>query len=40
MSCGICAGNFNVKEKIAVGIISNMYDIVDTQMHSDRILRP
>ncbi|HEM49551.1 MAG TPA: sulfurtransferase-like selenium metabolism protein YedF, partial [Caldithrix sp.] len=30
LACGTCLGHFNLKEQIAIGKISNMYDISDT----------
>lgn len=30
LSCGICLNYYNLKEKLAVGQIGNMYDIVDS----------
>lgn len=40
MTCGLCADYYKIKEKVAVGIISNMYEIVETQMQSDKIIKP
>jgi len=38
--CGTCANYFNLTEKIAVGIVSNMYDIADTLSTAGRIVQP
>lgn len=40
MTCGLCADYYKIKEKLGVGIISNMYEIVDTQMQSQKIIKP
>ncbi|MBN2402968.1 MAG: sulfurtransferase-like selenium metabolism protein YedF [Spirochaetes bacterium] len=38
--CGTCANFFNIKEKVAAGIVSNMYDIADTLSRAGRIVQP
>jgi selenium metabolism protein YedF len=38
--CGTCLNYFEIKEKLAAGIISNMYDIVDTMSRAGRLLAP
>ncbi|HON77870.1 MAG TPA: sulfurtransferase-like selenium metabolism protein YedF [Spirochaetota bacterium] len=38
--CGTCANFFNIKDDIAVGIISNMYDIAGTMSRAGRIVMP
>lgn len=40
LSCGTCLGFYGLKEKLAIGSVSNMYEIVEKQMNADRILRP
>ena len=40
MTCGTCLDYYGIKDKLGVGIISNMYDIVSTQMNAGTILRP
>lgn len=40
MTCGLCADYYKIKEKLGVGIISNMYEIVETQMQSQKIIKP
>ena len=40
MTCGTCLDYYGLKEKIQVGIISNMYDIVEAQMSASMIIRP
>jgi selenium metabolism protein YedF len=38
--CGTCVNYFNLADQIAVGHISNMYDIVETMAGAARLLRP
>ena len=40
MTCGLCADYYKIKEKLGVGVISNMYEIVETQMESQKITKP
>jgi len=40
MTCGLCADYYKIKEKLGVGVISNMYEIVETQMESQKIIKP
>ena len=40
MTCGTCLDYYGIKEKLQVGIISNMYDIVEAQMSASLIIRP
>lgn len=40
MTCGTCLDFYGLKEKLQVGIISNMYDIVEAQMNASLIIRP
>ena len=39
MTCGVCAGHFGLKEKIQAGIISNMYEIVETMNAASKGVR-
>ena len=39
-TCGLCADYYKIKEKLGVGVISNMYEIVETQMESQKIIKP
>lgn len=36
--CGTCLDFYNIKDKIAVGEISNMYSIVETMNASDKVI--
>ncbi len=36
--CGTCVGHFNLKEKVAVGEISNMYTISETLLRAGKVI--
>jgi len=38
--CGTCLNHFGIKEKLAVGSVSNMYAIIETLSKAGRIIRP
>ena len=38
--CGTCLNYFEIKDKLAAGIVSNMYDIVETMSRAGRLLVP
>ena len=40
MTCGTCLDYYGLKEQLQVGIISNMYDIVEVQMTATLVIRP
>ena len=40
VSCGTCLNFYGLTEKVAVGIITNMYEIVELQNGAARIIRP
>ena len=40
MTCGTCLDFYGLKEKLQVGIVSNMYDIVEAQIGASLIIRP
>ena len=40
MTCGTCLDFYGLKEQLQVGIISNMYDIVEAQMSAALVIRP
>lgn len=40
VSCGTCLNYYGLTEKLAVGSVSNMYDIVELQNGAARIIRP
>ena len=40
LCCGTCLKYFGLTDQLAVGEISNMYTIAETQMDADLIIRP
>lgn len=40
MTCGTCLDYYGLKEKLAVGSVTNMYSIVETMANAERIIRP
>ena len=40
LSCGTCLDFYGLKGKLKVGIISNMYDIAQSLIEADRLIRP
>lgn len=38
LACGTCLSYFDLKEKVAVGIVSNMYTIAETLLGADRVV--
>ena len=40
MTCGTCLDFYGLKEQLQVGIVSNMYDIVEAQMKAALVIRP
>ena len=40
MTCGTCLDFYGLKEQLQVGIVSNMYDIVEAQMSAALVIRP
>lgn len=40
MTCGTCLDFYGLKDKLQVGIVSNMYDIVEAQLQASAIIRP
>ncbi|MDD5524853.1 MAG: sulfurtransferase-like selenium metabolism protein YedF [Smithella sp.] len=38
--CGTCLNYFEIKDKLAVGVVSNMYDIVEIMSSAGRLLVP
>ena len=40
MTCGTCLDFYGLKEKLQVGIVSNMYDIVEAQASAAKVIRP
>ncbi len=40
MTCGTCLDYYHLKEKLAVGTVSNMYTIVETIAKAGRVIKP
>ena len=40
LSCGTCLDFYGLKEKLKVGVVSNMYDIAQSLLDADRLIRP
>ena len=40
MTCGTCLDFYGLKEKLAVGTVTNMYEIVENMEKADKIIRP
>lgn len=40
MTCGTCLDYYGLKEKLAVGTVTNMYSIVETMADASKIIRP
>jgi len=38
--CGTCLNHFGIKDKLAVGSVSNMYAIIETLSKAGKIIRP
>jgi len=38
--CGTCIDYYELKEKMKIGMISNMYDIIQSMLEADRVLKP
>ncbi|MEW6615838.1 MAG: sulfurtransferase-like selenium metabolism protein YedF [Thermodesulfobacteriota bacterium] len=40
LSCGTCLSFYGIKEKLQVGVISNMYDIIESLVEADKVISP
>ena len=40
VTCGTCLDYYGMKDKLAVGIVTNMYDIVESMNHAGKIVKP
>jgi selenium metabolism protein YedF len=40
LSCGTCLDFYHLKEMLKVGVVSNMFDIAQSLMEADRLIRP
>lgn len=40
LTCGTCLDFYGIKDKLAVGTVTNMYSIVEIMQKADRLIRP
>jgi selenium metabolism protein YedF len=40
LSCGTCLDYYQLKDKLKVGLVSNMFDIASSLMEADRVISP
>ncbi len=40
LSCGTCLDFYGLKGKLKVGVVSNMYEIIQSMVEADRLIRP
>jgi selenium metabolism protein YedF len=40
LSCGTCLNFYGLKEKLQVGVVSNMYDIIESLIEADKVISP
>ena len=40
MTCGTCLDYYGLKDKLAVGSVTNMYSIVETQAKATKVIKP
>ena len=40
LSCGTCLEYYELKGKLKVGVVSNMFDIIQSMLEADRLIRP
>lgn len=40
LACGTCLDFYGLKEKLRVGVISNMYDIIESLMEAGKVIHP
>jgi hypothetical protein len=40
LACGTCLDFYRLKGKLSVGTVSNMYDITQSLLEADRLIRP
>lgn len=38
LACGTCLNHFEIKERLAVGLVSNMYDIAEMMLDADKVV--
>jgi peroxiredoxin family protein len=40
LSCGTCLDFYGLKEKVKVGMVTNMYTIAQTLLEAERVVKP
>ena len=40
MTCGTCLDFYGIKDKLAVGTVTNMYSIVEALQNAGKVIRP
>jgi selenium metabolism protein YedF len=40
LSCGTCLDFYGLKGRLKVGVVSNMYEIIQSMVEADRVIRP
>ena len=40
VTCGTCLDYYGMKDKLAVGTVTNMYDIVESMNYAGKIVKP
>ena len=40
VTCGTCLDYYGMKDKLAVGTVTNMYDIVESMNNAGKIVKP
>ena len=40
LTCGTCLNFYGITEKLQVGGVTNMYDIVERMGNADRVVKP
>ena len=40
LTCGTCLNHYGLTEKLAVGSVTNMYDIVERMTRAKSVVRP
>jgi selenium metabolism protein YedF len=40
LSCGTCLDFYGLKDRLSIGVVSNMYDITQSLLEADRLIKP
>ena len=38
LACGTCLNHFGITDRLAVGVVSNMYDIAETMLNAGKVV--